>query len=559
MKKKFLLINTLIIFISLLTLLSVSSIIVFYVNKDNVETRLKEYLAIVVNSYKNENYEESANVITSVDDTIRVTFIDFSGNVLYDNKLLSEENHLSRDEITNIGSISYRYSETMKIRMLYIAYKASDVYIRVAIVEDSVNSIVYSLMGYGTLILIIIFVIVFFIEFKYFDSLAKPLRNEINKLSLIVDTNFIKSNDDFTILSNQIEKVHNLIDDKIIELKKETSKLNYILEHMNQGLIIINGDKKIILSNKMALNILEYTLDDYIDKDYNYLVRDLKIQEVINEALNNNIEENILINYNDNYYNYNIVSLVNSFASTLDFNGVAIFILDVTESKKVDKIKYDFFNNASHELKSPLTTILGYQQMIDEGILTTDEEIKEATVKTISEAKRMNQIIIEMLDLAKLEGKEKKEVSSNSIRECVNSILEVYKPIISNKNININVDGDDFNIIINNEDLSHLLRNLIDNAIKYNKDNGRINIVLDNKKLSISDTGIGISKKNLGRIFERFYRVDKARSKELGGTGLGLAIVKHICINYNIIIDVDSIENEGTIFILDFKNCIDRT
>ena len=158
-------------------------------------------------------------------------------------------------------------------------------------------------------------------------------------------------------------------------------------------------------------------------------------------------------------------------------------------------------------------------------------------------------------ELSKLEMTPNIEKKELSIANACESVLESYEIMIKNKNLEIIKDYSDFNVLINLDDLYHLIKNLIENAIKYNVFNGKIYIIIDSDKklLSIKDTGIGISNENKNRIFERFYRVDKAKSKELGGTGLGLAIVKHICLNNNLDISVESSINEGSIFTVKFN------
>ena len=351
----------------------------------------------------------------------------------------------------------------------------------------------------------------------------------------------------------QIDEIHSLIDKKIFLLKSETAKLNYIVDNMAQGLVIINALNDVVLINSKALNILDINNLEIVGKPYLYLIRDIKLQEIIEDVINN--DKNVTYNFESNGKNYlfSINSMKNSFASYDNKNGVSIFMVDITNEKKLERVKLDFFANASHELKSPLTSIIGYQQMIEEGIITDENEIKDATVKTIKEANRMNQIIIEMLELSKLEAKN--DIKAKEVLSIKNATLDILSSLMPNmhqKHINYKIIGDDFNVFIAPTDLNHLIRNLIDNAIKYNKENGTITIELKDNTISVSDTGIGISKENISRIFERFYRVDKAKSKELGGTGLGLAIVKHICINNNLKIDVESTLNEGSKFSVKF-------
>ena len=305
----------------------------------------------------------------------------------------------------------------------------------------------------------------------------------------------------------------------------------------------------------MALSILNRKKEDLENKSYVYGFVDLKITDQIQKAINEDVKFSTTYTVLDKTYAINISSLYANFVMSGKKAGVAIFINDITEQKMLEKVKLDFFANASHELKSPLTSIIGYQQMISEGIINNESEIRDATLKTIKEATRMNQIIIEMLELSKLEMTPNIEKKELSIANACESVLESYEIMIKNKNLEIIKDYSDFNVLINLDDLYHLIKNLIENAIKYNVSNGKIYIIIDSDKkiLSIKDTGIGISNENKNRIFERFYRVDKAKSKELGGTGLGLAIVKHICLNNNLDISVESSINEGSIFTVKFN------
>ncbi len=555
MRKKYFITALLMIFTSLTLFFLLTSLVVTNVNEKNTKNEMQNYLQIVLNEYDGTNMQETANILHNVSKDIRVTFISKDGTVLYDTVKVSEENHLDRLEIKNIGSISYRYSDTLKIKMVYIAGFIKDVYIRVAMPENSTTEIVNSLIIFGIISLLVITIISFFIIQKLSKSFVKPLKEEIKKLSSIVGNESNYVGDDLMVLSSQIDEVRKLIDEKIHSLSEGKAKLNYIIQNMHQGLIILNGAGETILVNETACNILERKSTMALDKPYDYLFASEIITSKINDAMNNIIEDSLSYPIGDRYYILNISSLASEFARLNHKNGVAIFIIDVTNDLALQKTKSDFFANASHELKSPLTSIIGYQQMIKEGIITDEEEIMDATNKTIKEATRMNKIIIEMLELAKLESKTQKEVSNQSILNNIKDVVSSLQSSIDEKNIKVTISDNDFMVKLNNDDLYQLFKNLIENAVKYNKQNGMVKIIINpnQKEVTIEDTGIGIPKSHQGRVFERFYRVDKARSKELGGTGLGLAIVKHICNNYQIKIYLESVEGVKTKFTLSFK------
>ena len=226
---------------------------------------------------------------------------------------------------------------------------------------------------------------------------------------------------------------------------------------------------------------------------------------------------------------------------------------DVTSLMNLENNKKEFFQNASHELKSPLTCIIGYQQMITEGILDTKEQILDSANKSLKEAIRMNDILSDMLSLATIEARQtslKENINPKAIIEDVVITLSIEA---KKNNIKISTDLDDNTLFASRTEFNEVVRNLIDNAIKYNKENGTIFVSYKDGILIVKDTGIGIKDEDKSRIFERFYRLDKARSKKTGGTGLGLAIVKHICLNNNYKLDLDSRLGLGTSFKIYFK------
>lgn len=549
MKKKYILINTIILLIAMLTFLLAAFIIVDSINKDKVKKEISNYLYIVENHFDGNNYEEAANGISLIDSSIRITFISPEGSVLYDSKKESEENHLSRPELKDLGNIYYRYSDTLKKKMVYIAGFEHNVYIRIAMEETLVNEVTNSLILYGSIFLGVLSLVSIFAIVKTSNKILKPINESVNALAKIVDDDVNDYKDNVIKLEEEIEKVRFLINSKIETIELEEKKLNHIINHMDQPLVIIDRHKKIALINSKACDIFERPFEMVINNDYSYLFSG-ELVKIIDNVFTNNKEERYLYVFKNETYLFNISIFDNE---EFDFS-ISLVAMNITSEKKIEKMKEDFFANASHELKSPLTSIIGYQQMIKEGIITDEEEIESATSKTIKEAKRMNQIIIEMLELSKLETQIKLEKENVFLHQICQEVLNSYSHLIEEKNIKVETKYSDLSLFINKEDLYELVKNLIENAIKYNKKEGKIIVLINkqNKSLIIEDSGIGISEEDQTRVFERFYRVDKAKSKEMGGTGLGLAIVKHICINNNIKIFLESKLNKGTKFTLIF-------
>lgn len=550
MKKRLIISTTLLTIFSLIIFLIISSIIVMNQNTKSCNDEIKSYSVIASSMYDGSNYESISNVLKKSNHNIRITFIQSDGTVLYDSDSMTEDNHLDRPEIQNIGTVYSRHSATLNKNMIYVAkyIDSYSMYVRISIPESSAKTSINQLLLYGTLVIVLLSLSSGSIIYYIVNKNLKPLKEETKKLSTILNTDTMYETDDLEELSYQIDSVYNIISSKMNEINREKTKLEYVLKNMNQGLIIINDKSNIESINEYALTIFNRQSSDVVNKPYNYLFINKQIDSLIESSLKTNQLSNYYLEIDNKFYLLTISSIF-SFEKKM----VSIFMLDITDEKKAQKMKLDFFSNASHELKSPLTSIIGYQELIKEGIICDKDEIDESVDKTIKEARRMNQIIIEMLELSRLESNTKKEKTHLSIKKIVEDVVSSLTIEADNKHISTNIDGINFSIFMNNDEAYQLIKNLYDNAIKYNKDNGSINISYKDNEFIISDSGIGISQYDQARIFERFYRVDKARSKESGGTGLGLSIVKYICINSNIAISVSSELNKGTTFKLIFN------
>lgn len=549
MKKRLIISNILVVFFSMIALLFISCFIVSESNFKRTSSQIKSYLNIACNIYDGTNQDELTSYFSN-NKNIRITIIDKTGKVIFDTEKSTEENHLSRQEITSLGQVTCRYSTTLNISMYYVAAEDSNTYIRIALPENSVNSIVQQLLIYGTLTLAIICVLTIFISIKIINQSMEPLKQEIKKLSTIVGEDAPLNDSDIDFLSHQIDDVQFLINQKIYNIQEEKAKTEAIIDNLNQGFILLDDQLNTVLINKIAKKLLSYNNE----KNYLYYIRSLQIQNAINNTLKEHKTHEEQIIQDNKAFIYQISPLQYQ-ENGKNKNGISILFYDITDQYQLQKAKQDFFANASHELKSPLTTIIGYQQMISEGIIDTNEEIIDASKRTLYEAKRMNQMVIDMLELSSLESEKIINNEVNNLKEVTQNIINSYTLKLEDKHINLSTSLSDLNVKIPQKDLIHLISNLIDNAIKYNIEKGKIdiNINKDDNSFIIEDTGIGISKANQERVFERFYQVDKNRASDQG-TGLGLSIVKHICLKYNIKLKLDSKLNKGTSITLVFPN-----
>lgn len=546
MKKKLIIINTIVVFSSLFLMLMISCIFVVVNNQNNARIKLNEYLQMTTRLYDGTNASKTVETLFSEESNIRITIIDKDGNVLADSSKSSiETNHLNRPEIKDLNTIYTRYSDTLGLNMLYLACEDNNAYVRVSIPEAKVDSEVFELLGFGSLALVVILGFSILIILYYNKRTFAPLNLQIMRFSDLTGINISSESTDEEKLARSFDRVHDLIEDKISEIKEERNKLLFVINHIKQGFILIGRDKEVKLINNEALELFGFKDQDFINKNYIYLIRHRDIQLKIEDEFTNK---------NDIEFDFSINNKFYKLFMTYQSGNICMFIVDNTHDHKMNLMKKEFFDNASHELKSPLTTIIGYQQLINQKIITDPKEIDEATVHTIKEANRMNKIIIEMLELSKLESEvEAPNIEKTMIKDVVNMCLDSKLKQIEEKHITVNTLMDDSTIFISSNDLNHLLLNLIDNAIIYNKDNGTLKISVQEKVIEIEDSGIGIKPENLDRIFERFYRVDKAKSKDEGGTGLGLAIVKHICLLYGYDIKVESKYGSGTKFTITCK------
>lgn len=548
MKRKLIITNSIIVFVSLIIMLVVSMITITNQNNKFYQKQVTNYLKIACTNFNGSNFDDTKEYIKSLDKDIRLTIIESStGKVVIDSfEDEINENHLDRPEINNLGEVYKRYSTTEKKNMLYVAEKVNNYYVRIAIPIGSVNKIIYT---YVTISLIALMVILAFsiyaISFVNKKSLT-PINSEVAKLATLANEDYQDVTiDDLPVVINSIT---NVLDNKIHEIELQEQEIEAILNLLTQGVVVIDSNESLRFINDKAMKILDSN-NNLIGKNYLYLFRDTKLQKLILEVFKNHSQVNYLLNIDSCKINCNVTYLTEAKLN----GGIIITLEDITKQANLEEEKRDFFQNASHELKSPLTSIIGYQQMICDDIVDSKDQIINYSSKTLKEAKRMNNIIIDMLNLSSIEQNYQKKQDIVKVDKALIEILDSLENRIKARNISVITNIAKCETVGDAKLIDELIRNLIDNAIKYNVDNGKIMITLNTSTLTIEDTGIGISKEYQSRVFERFYRVDKGHSKEIGGTGLGLAIVKHICEIYQYELKLESTIGKGTKITIKFE------
>lgn len=547
MRKRLIIITSLVMFLSLVMMLITSSIIIYNKNYNSYSNQITNLLGVTAKVFDGTNFDETIDTMKS--SNVRITIIDLNGDVIKDSVDDIKENHKDRPELqaNNLGKVFKRYSNTEKQDMLYVAGLDDGYLIRISLSMGNINQIISTYVSAGIIILVIIYLVALFLILFFSKKSMEKVVNKVNELGKLAKTNVNHSDLTIEELTSILDSLTNLLDERINEIELQMDKFKSVLDLLNQAIIVISKEGFVKLINNRSKELLVIN-DEVINNNYVFLFQDLSLQDLIKKALTENVNVETTKNI-DNKVLYFALNYINN--SWLD-GGLIITIEDITEDYKLDKTKRDFFQNASHELKSPLTSIIGYEQLIVEGIVE-DNEVKEYSKKVLMEARRMNNIIMDMLDLAALEQNyiiKKEEVN---IKNIIYNVINSLDGRINDKNLKVQVNIENDIIIGDTKLIDELIRNLIDNAIKFNKENGSIIISFINGVLTVKDTGIGISKDNINRIFERFYCVDKGRNKNYNGTGLGLAIVKHICEINNYEINVESYLDIGTTFTIKIK------
>ncbi len=509
--------------------------------------KLVDY-AINYNDNLNSQIEKIKPIISEKD--VRITIIDKKGNVLADSskEINSFDNHSERPEFStalkNGNGASVRHSETLNKEFLYVAKMSqNDKYIiRLAIPYYGKSAFFNALIPAVAISILIAFFFAFILAKKFSNNITKPL-NEISKELFKIQNNGENFEfkeykyDEINNIINSVKMLSERVEQNVERLNYEKNKINYILDNMSEGIIVIDENKNILLVNKSATEALDGNIT-LRSRSIFHFTQNMTIINAVENVINNNKE--LVFDINDVKGNILSVYITKTKKGIFEnmANGVVVFMIDVTTERETQKMRQEFFSNVSHELKTPITSIQGYAELLSSGILYDAEQKNEFLMRIQKETHNMTNLINDILMISKLEaGTEKKDFSLVNLKSVVEEILSANRPIIEKNKLNISTEFDNCTYNSNYTQMYQLLSNLIVNAIKYNKENGNVSISIytaeKNIYIKIADTGIGIPSESVSRVFERFYRVDKGRSKKIGGTGLGLAIVKHIVNFYN--------------------------
>ena len=475
----------------------------------------------------------------------RLTWVAPSGEVIFDTHVPASEmeNHADRAEVrealTKGESGGVRYSETLTERTLYYARRLADgTVLRISISQLTVFALAMGMLQPILLTAIIAVILSALLAHRMAKSIVAPL----NRLDLDKPL----ENDAYEELSpllGRIHRQHRQIEAQLRELRRKTAEFEQITESMSEGLVLLDR-KGVILSINPAARKIFHAGSPCVGQDFLVVDRDHEINLAIQTALEGGHSE-IRAVRNDREYQFDI-SRITADGLTA---GTVLLAFDVTEQVAAERSRQEFTANVSHELKTPLQSIMGSAELLENG-LVKQEDVPQFVSVIRTEAARLVTLVEDIIHLSQLDEGIAPAKEQVNLLELADSAASALRERAEERHIALSVTGEDSMIKGVRGFLYEMLYNLIDNAIKYNTDGGKVEVAVSaadtGTTVSVKDTGIGIPPEYQARVFERFFRVDKSRSKASGGTGLGLSIVKHIAQYHHADLDLHSTIGEGT-------------
>ena len=504
--------------------------------------------------------EEFLTAALSAEKATRFTLIAGDGRVLYDSAAAADTlpNHLDRPEVaealrTGWGEASRR-SDTLGERTYYCAVRLSDgTVLRLARNAHSITGIFLGvlpvILGFALLIALGCAAAARILTRR----IVEPLTAAGDHLDALPSGE--NEYDELAPFFTKISRPNSLIRQQLSEMKEERDTISLIMDHMQEGLVLIGPGKKILSVNRSAVRFLSSGERDCTGRSFLALTRNASLISAVEDALSGTPSSDVIS------ASFPLPEEENSreiryFASPVwtedRVTGATLFLMDVTEQKKAERVRQEFSSNVSHELKTPLTSISGFAEMIQNGMVADPEKQREFGGLIYSEAQRLLTLIGDIMRLSQIEEcQEEKPAVSVNLFTLAKGVASSLKPLAEKSGVTLTAEGRNVSATGDMGMLHEMIYNLAENAVKYNRPGGKVVLRAEESSgravLTVSDTGIGIPREHQDRIFERFYRVDKSRSKQTGGTGLGLSIVKHIVEYHGGSIRLESTEGQGTV------------
>lgn len=562
MKKQLLIWFMVVICICAVTMGTVSLIFTSNEYRGNTKAELLTFCTMFNDAY--EQGEEEQLVDSFAKSTgARVTLLDKDGRVRKDSQVEIEENHGGRPEITQAfeqgSGIAERYSKTTLTRYVYAAQKLDNgEVVRFALPLSNLHAILLNhvklilLAAFFALLLALLFAV------RFSNSLSRQIRliGQFAKKRLEGGTiQMIECNrsapPEIRELAGSIEEMTRKIEVNLRKKNERAAQLNTILESIDCGVLAVDNDNNVILINRYAMEELEVTGQEVLGKNVFLSVRSSALNEFLEAG-----RKQECITVGERIFQL----LANPILNGETRMGTAIIIQDITDSKRFEQYRSEFVSNVAHELKTPLTSIGGFVETLKSGAIEDRAAAQRFLDIIQQETERLNSLIRDILSISNLESLKEDEALIFDAGEPVRDVFELVRQKAEEKQITLALNQEKgVRVFADPFKIKQLLLNLITNAIVYNEPGGSVTVGLTESGGSVvykvSDTGIGIPNEHLERIFERFYRVDRGRSRNLGGTGLGLSIVKHIVQFYQGDISVTSELGKGTEFTVRLPIC----
>ncbi|MGN0839283.1 MAG: sensor histidine kinase [Candidatus Ornithospirochaeta sp.] len=520
----------------------VTAILYHGVYEDNVRATLSEELDILSHLY------ETGNDIREIGSRNgRLTIINPDGSVEYDSEAQYSvmENHKERKEVKEAflkgrGS-DERQSDTLSIKQIYEAVLLSDGNVlRLSKNASTVIAFFSMISGPVVSLVVILLILVVFIASKASDYIVAP----INALDL---DNPEENNvyDEISPLLLKIARQKNEVREEIADKERTRKEFEFIISTLSEGLVVLGRGGRILSFNKSAATLLEEKIED--DKPFLAYLKSADSKEVVLSALNGK----------DGETTFKVSSKILELSAYSSRSGGAVVLMrDITEKCERERMRKEFTANVSHELKTPITTIMGFSELLENPEIER-EKVTDFASEINKEALRLRDIVGDIIELSSLDEGYKGENEEINVRNTVETEIKKLEHKADDNGVSVeNYVSSSLIIIGIPKVFSEVISNLLDNAIRYNKKGGWVKVEskeMDGKvEISVSDNGIGIPKDSIERVFERFYRVDKSRSRESGGTGLGLSIVKNGMEKMGGEVRVESTQGEGSVFTLTF-------
>ena len=506
--------------------------------------QLRTETALAAHTLTNEGIGYFDELDSAMD--CRITWIDGDGTVLYDNLYdpATMENHLARQEIQTALASGYgqsaRYSDTLLERYIYAAQRLPDgTVLRLSMSQSSVLNLTISMSGSILLVLAATIFLSFYLARRLSRSIVQPI-NALDLDEPLSNTDY----EEIKPLLRRLDSQQNQLRAQETELKKKQKEFNTVTRSLSEGLVLISSSGTVLSINPAAARLLEVT-QNCLGADFSVANQNEAIAQLVDTALTGKKGEQTVTLSSGNY-----LAAASPVRSGGELSGVVLLLFDVTQKHQAEILRREFTANVSHELKTPLHVISGYAELMKSGMVLPADTTAFAD-KIYSETQRMIHLVENTLRLSRLdEGAADMQWAQLDLLEAAKTAMRELAPPAELAEVTLTLTGSAAPIRGIPQLVSAILFNLMDNGIKYNHPGGSVNISIRQKEsetiLTVADTGIGIPEDARDRVFERFYRVDKSHSKEVGGTGLGLSIVKHAAQILNARLELESSPGAGT-------------